>query len=143
MTTYRDPGEGPRNATWRRKANPGPTRDADDLFSQPVLDTPTRSIVGMVRGNDPIECQAAAVRVRHDCKWLRYRLMQILATQGPRTARDLESRAEFKAFGPSTVRKRISELRQAGKITQQGREDGMAKWGIADNPETQGRRAIK
>jgi hypothetical protein len=130
--TYTDPGDGPRNATWRkRKANPGPTRDADDLFAHTVIDTPTREIVGMVRGNDPIESQAAAVAVKPDCQWLRWRLLQILATQGIQTARDLESRAEFKAFGPSTVRKRISELRQAGKITQQGREDGMAKWGIA------------
>ena len=158
VTIHTDPGEGPRNATWRRKPKAGPTREveaqldalladpktwvvtdwnnpsADAKFAQPVLDTPTRSIVGMVRGDDPIECQAAAVRVRHDCKWIRWRILGILATEGPQTARALETRNEFRGFAENTIRRRITDLKQSHAVVQVGREDGMAKWSIADDP---------
>lgn len=100
-------------------------------FVAPVLAAPTAEIRGMVRGEGSIESQRAAVDVKQDCAWIRWRLMQILVAEGPQTARALETRNEFRHFGPSTVRKRLTELKQAGQIAQVGREDKMAVWSVA------------
>lgn len=62
---------------------------------------------------------------------LQKKILMILAESGPLNAKDLERRIEFRGLGASTVRKRISELKQAGEIVQTGRKDGMALHDIA------------
>ncbi len=87
-------------------------------FEQAVINTPTRLLRGSVRGSDPIESQGAAIRALEHQTWLQKELLHIIATEGPQTAKELESRASYRALGPSTVRKRLSELRHAGHIAQ-------------------------
>lgn len=133
---YTDEGSFPRE-TFRRAPHDlprGVRKDAAQLeadFLAPVLATPTREIRGMVRGNDPIESQAAAVKVLPRLSALERRLLHILATEGRYNARDLENRVEFKKLAPSTVRCRLSRLKKLGKIVQVGRKDDMGEWGIA------------
>jgi len=105
-------------------------------FVAPVLAVPTREIRGMVREEGSIESQRAAVDVKQGCAWIRWRIMCILAAEGPQNARELESRNEFRRFGVCTVRKRITELKQAGQVVQVGRRDKMAVWGIANSQDT-------
>jgi hypothetical protein len=105
-------------------------------FVAPVLATPTREIRGMVREEGSIESQRAAVDVSTRCAFIRWRIMQLVTTLGPQTARDLETMNEFRNDGPSTVRKRISELKQAAErgepgLVQVGRKDKMALWDVA------------
>lgn len=103
----------------------------DESFAAPVLAMPTRELRGMVRETDGIESQRAAVDVSGRCAKIRERIMQIIAALGPRNARELEEMDEFRDDGPSTVRKRITELKQAGDLVQVGRRDKMAVWDIA------------
>lgn len=106
----------------------------DFEFVAPVLATPTAEIRGMVRGEGSIETQRAAVDALKGCEWIRWRIMQILTSEGPQNARQLETRNEFRRFGVCTVRKRITELKQAGQVVQVGRLDKMALWGVAPAP---------
>lgn len=99
-------------------------------FTNKVLDTPTRLLVGLVRGSDTMESQHAAVVVKDRLTAIQRTILTILASDGPLNAKDLERRIEFRNLSPSTCRKRISELKQAGAIVQVGRKDGMAEWDI-------------
>ena len=102
----------------------------DLAFVAPVLATPTSEIRGMVRAQGSIESQRAAVDALQGCEFIRWRIMQILITEGPQNARELENRNEFRHFGVCTVRKRITELKQAGQVVKVGRRDKMAVWGV-------------
>ena len=110
------------------------TKGAEQLdmaFERQVLETPTRLLRGLVRGADPLESQGGAVQQLEGRSELQRKILWILAECGPLNAADLERRVEFKYLSPSTVRKRISELKQAGAIVQVGRKDGMATWDVA------------
>ena len=111
-------------------SRPQTARQLDLAFAQKVLDTPTRLLAGMVRGSDRLESQYAAVRQLEGRTALQGRILLVLATEGPLTARELESRTEFRGYGFSTVRKRISELKQSGMVVQVGRKDRMAQWDL-------------
>lgn len=100
-------------------------------FERTVLDVLTRLLRGAVRGSDPIESQSGAVKQIEGRSELQKKILWILAECGPLNAKDLERRIEFRNLSPSTVRKRISELKQAGEVVQVGRKDGMALWDIA------------
>lgn len=108
-----------------------------DLFEATVLATPTREVRGLVRGSDPIESQAAAVRAKAHQTRLQQAILHILASEGPQTAKEVECRAEMRAYGPSTVRRRFTELKEAGLIVQaeiegrKQRREGCAVWEIA------------
>lgn len=106
-------------------------RQLDLAFEQKVLDTPTRLLAGMVRGTDRLESQHAAVRQLEGRSALQQRLLHILATEGPLTDRELESRTEFRGYGPSSIRKRRSELFQAKLIVDCGRRDKLTLWDLA------------
>lgn len=99
-------------------------------FERSVLDVPTRLLRGAVRGSDPIESQSGAVKQIEGRSELQRKILWILAESGPLNAKDLERRIEFRYLGFSTVRKRVSELKQAGAVVQVGRKDGMALWDI-------------
>ncbi len=100
-------------------------------FTAKVIAVPTRLLAGLVRGSDPIESQMGAVKQIEGRSALQRKILWILAECGPLNAADVERRVEFRNLSPSTVRKRISELKQAGEIVQRGRKDGMAEWDIA------------
>ncbi len=116
----------------RPRAAEGVLRDLSQLsmaFDRSVLATPTRDLMGMVRGNSPIESQRAAVDVRPKLTAIQTQIVGLLTVYGPMTARELETHGAFDGLGPSTVRKRISELKQMGQVVQVGRKDKMALWG--------------
>lgn len=102
-----------------------------DAFDRETFATPTRKLRGMTRGHDALESQRAAADVLPKLTAIQTAVLNIIVSEGAKTARDLESRIEFRGLGPSTVRKRVSELKQLGKLVQVGREDGMAKWDVA------------
>lgn len=114
-----------------RSRRPVAPAGAPDLFAAAVLAVPTREILGMVRGGDPLESQAAAIKAsmsRHDiCE----RILGILAHDGPLTARDLEQRPEFAGVGRSTVSARCSDLKIDGRAVIVGRRDGSALLDLA------------
>lgn len=146
---YKSPDDAERPRAWKRKPpklldvrSPQaslfdfPLRQAaeakrDAEFVAPVLATPTRELQGMVRGEGSIESQRAAVDQLSGRAKLQARILEILASEGAQTDRELEERPEFADYGPSTVRKRRSELKQAGRLVKIGRRDGMAVWDVA------------
>lgn len=136
MTIHTDPGEQPVGSR-KRRPNPGPTRDADDLFSQPVLETPTREIVGMVRGTDSLTAQRAAVDVLPKLSKLERRIMELVTFRGPEyepegmTDREIETLREFAHYGPSTVRRRRTTLFQQGRLVENGVRDKLTIWRVA------------
>jgi hypothetical protein len=91
---------------------------------------PTATIAGMVRGSDSLTAQAAAVRVEPGLKALQSRIMEIIRADGPQTDRELEIRPEFSKYGPSTVRKRRSELSALRLLMPVGERDRLQVWGI-------------
>lgn len=108
--------------------------DSLDLFNPveaAVAAIPTRTLRGMVRGDDSVESQYAAVRQLPTRAQVSARLLAILDSEGPQTARELETRDEFAGFAPSSIRKRVSELYHAGELVKAGRRDGMAIWAVA------------
>lgn len=121
-----------------------PASQLDFEFVQRTINTPTRLLRGSVRGSDPIESQGAALRALDHQSWLQKELLHIIATEGPQTAKELESRARYRALGPSTVRKRLSELRHAGHIAQveidgeKQRREGCAVYDLAPKLSTSG-----
>ena len=96
-----------------------------DLFDRPApQDVDPRPIVGktltgMVRANNPeTSLEAAQSVVRHRTA-LQVQILHMI--QGhPMTDEELERLPELRDYGPSTVRKRRSELYQEGLL----REDG-------------------
>ena len=107
-----------------------------DLFEQKVMATPTRLLRGMVRGTDPIESQASAVRIASDQKRLteiQTRIMhELVSAPLGLTAKELEAMVWARGYGPSTVRKRCVELCQMGKIERtDDRREGCAVLRIA------------
>lgn len=90
----------------------------DLAFVAKAFATPTRELRGMVRGTDKIESQAAAARAKAHTTAIQRTILSIIASEGALTAKELEGRIEFRGLGPSSVRKRVSELRQAGKLIQ-------------------------
>ena len=65
-------------------------------------------------------------------------VLHALAEAGSKglTDRELETLPIFAARGPSTIRKRRSELFHAGRVVRIGRRDGMAVWSIAPTEGT-------
>lgn len=101
------------------------------LFEQEAFAVPTAKLRGMVRGSDSIESQVAAGRVLHKLSAIQLEIIKHLGWMGSLTARQIEQAPSFAHLAPSTVRKRISELKQMGRVVQDGRKDGMAKWKLA------------
>lgn len=81
----------------------------------------------MHRASDPETSRQAAARVRDKLTPLQQRVLVAVAGCGRRGAngRELETLPAFADCGPSTVRKRLSELAKAGEVVEHGRRDGM------------------
>ena len=79
--------------------------------------TPPRAAT---RRNDHHTSREAATRVRKIGTELHNRILARLSRRKALTDEQLESLAEFRSYGPSTIRKRRSELFHAGLITEAG-----------------------
>lgn len=80
------------------------------------------AIAGMVRRGNPETSRTAARAVRGVRSALQVKILAILERGGPMTAEDVENHEEILPMNlsPSTVRKRISELCQAGELVAAG-----------------------
>ncbi|GAB1345050.1 hypothetical protein MASR1M101_41770 [Gemmatimonas sp.] len=79
---------------------------------------------------------AAAEAVASVSGTLRLRLIRLIEAAGAHGYTDLELEAlpEFAHYGPSTVRKRRSEAKQAGFLTKAGIRGGATVWIRTDRP---------
>jgi len=79
------------------------------------------------RSSDPKTSHDAAGRISATLSDLQQRVLAAVTAFGPdgATARDVETLPAFAACGPSTCRKRLSELHTAGRLVAVGRRDGM------------------
>lgn len=101
-------------------------------MTEPTLwDQPTTT-VGMVRTDDPATSVVAAETVLPKLNRLRTRVLTLIAEAGPDglTDRELERLPEFAAYAYSTVRKRRTELYQAGYLVEAGVRDRLTVWTI-------------
>lgn len=69
-------------------------------------------IHGMVRESNPFTSKDAAIVVARKRTELHERVLAAFEQYGPMTDEELERLPEFRDFGPSTIRKRRSELFQ-------------------------------
>lgn len=83
-----------------------------DLFEEPVPP--------MVRTPDTESAHLAEDKVKWGAKSMRAYLLQQIHILQPVTALELEEQPAFEMLAPSTVRKRVSELKAQGKIVAVG-----------------------
>lgn len=81
-------------------------------------DLPFRS--PMTRNDDPDTSRGAADVVRPELGKIQRLVLEVFGRHGAMTARSAERRSEFYDYGFSTIRKRISELAQAGLLVEVG-----------------------
>lgn len=93
-----------------------------DLFAT----APPRAPATHRRGLDT-EREAAA-KIAPRIARLHSEVMGALLTNGAMTDRELERLPQFDKYGPSTIRKRRSELYQAGALVAEGKRDGLTIW---------------
>lgn len=119
-----------------------------DLFSLPTIGGPLpaagRTTSDSVGGRErpdvprgmshrdglPTEREAAA-KVARKLNALHDEVLDAFRAKGPMDARQAEELAQFSHLGPSTIRKRISELFHAGRLAADGKRDGLTVWRIA------------
>lgn len=105
-----------------------------DLQIDRVLLAELRSVVAdcsvstihrpMSRTGDPSTSAAAADQIRAQLNQLQVRVLHAYRRHGRMSARQAERLAEFRdRYGFSTIRKRISELKAAGLLVEDGVED--------------------
>lgn len=81
---------------------------------------PADDVRGMVHRHDPPTSAAAAVGVKRTRTALHARIEAIFEARGDMTDAELETLPEFSNYGPSTIRKRRSELAQEGRLVDSG-----------------------
>ena len=84
-------------------------------------------LIATARTTDPETSHEAAQRITAKLSQLQARVLEAVADFGAHgaTAREVETLDAFADCGPSTVRKRLSELATAKKLHTVGRRDGM------------------
>jgi hypothetical protein len=84
-------------------------------------------LIATARTTDPETSHEAAQRITAKLSQLQARVLVAVGEFGEQgaTAREVETLDAFADCGPSTVRKRLSELSKAGKLHDAGRRDGM------------------
>lgn len=75
------------------------------------------------RTGDPGTSAAAADQIRAQLNQLQVRVLQAFRRHGRMSARQAERLEEFRRYGFSTIRKRISELAAAGLLVEDGVEE--------------------
>ncbi|SRR6266446_8869390 len=109
-----------------------------ELFD--ILATPSDDIRGMIHADDPDTSRQAARKICECRTKLHREVLNALICHGPLTDEELEQLPQFLHYGPSTIRKRRSELYQAGKIEMNGQERSNARgfkmkvWRITEVP---------
>ena len=98
-----------------------------DLFSPENM---RRVMPATHRDALPTEHEAAA-RVSRKLGALHDAVLAAFAECGPMHARKAEELEQFAHLGASTIRKRISELYQAGRLEAFGKRDGLTVWRLA------------
>ncbi len=74
------------------------------------------------RESDPPTSHAAADAIEPSLGALQRAVVEFYRLHGPQSARQAERRSCFAQYSPSTIRKRISELHQAGLLVVVGTE---------------------
>lgn len=95
-----------------------------------TADLPLFAAGPMVRTGDHDTSRTAAASVAPKVSALHFQVLQALAAAGPEGLNDrqLEQLPQFAHYGPSTIRKRRSELYQLGYVTHRGTRDGLMVW---------------
>jgi len=95
-----------------------------------TADLPLFAPPPMVRRGDHDTSHEAAARVLPKLTALHQAVLAALDAAGARglTDRELEQLPQFAHYGPSTIRKRRSELYQGGILTHRGTRDGLMVW---------------
>lgn len=97
----------------------------DDLFGM-------SDVQGMVRDPDHGTSIAAAGKQVSGRKELQQKVAKAFMVYGPMTDGEIEKLPIFKDYGPSTVRKRRSELYQEGILLKtKERRNSMSVWELA------------
>jgi hypothetical protein len=98
---------------------------------------PDLFIDGMVHANDPYTSVEAAVAVTRRLTELHAQVLAAFKANGAMTDEDLEQLPQFRTYGPSTIRKRRSELWQQSllgavgeRINSRGRR--MLLWALKE-----------
>lgn len=71
---------------------------------------------GMVHRGDPMTCFESAAVIKRKANQLHEQVSKAFAVHGAMTDEELEQLPEFRGYGPSTIRKRRSELYQAHRL---------------------------
>lgn len=89
----------------------------------PLFDQPREEVAAapLHRRPDDASSVEAAETVAPRLSALQRVVLDELRAAGPTTARDFERRPAFADLGASTVRKRLTELRRAGRVRAAGR----------------------
>jgi hypothetical protein len=87
----------------------------------------TPRLMTNARATDPETSHEAAARITTKLSRLQARVLVAVAAFGEHgaTAREVETLDAFADCGPSTVRKRLSELATAEQLQTAGKRDGM------------------
>ena len=95
-----------------------------------VDDLPLFAPPPMVRQGDPDTSRAAAARIEPKVRTLHLAVLAAIDAAGEDglTDRELEQLAQFAHYGPSTIRKRRSELYQLGYLTPRSTRAGLMVW---------------
>ncbi len=95
-----------------------------------VADLPLFSSAPMTRRTDGETSRDAAARIAPKVNALHELVLDALFAAGARglNDRELERLPQFSHYGPSTIRKRRSELYQLGLVTHQSTRDGLMVW---------------
>jgi hypothetical protein len=96
------------------------------------------AVAGMVRATDPATSTRAARSVVRGLSALQRQVLEVIAAAGEAGCTDgeLERLPVFAQFAYSTVRKRRSELYQAGYLTSIGERDGFSVWAVRSDAGT-------
>jgi hypothetical protein len=93
------------------------------MTTLPLFDLQERpSVSGMVHAHDPETSAEAAERIAPKRTELHQRVLDAFAQHGHMTDERLEQLPIFANYGPSTIRKRRSELYQQGALEIVGKE---------------------
>lgn len=92
-------------------------------------------IAGMVHADDPHTSRDAAAVIARKRTALHAKVLLAFQAHGQMTDEDLERLPAFEGYGPSTIRKRRSELYQQGALVSYGdransRGRSMLVWGL-------------
>lgn len=93
-------------------------------------------IEGMVRADDHSTSVDAAVAISLQLNDLHKKVIAAFRSRGPMTDEQLEQLPDFVTYGPSTIRKRRSELYQDGRLVEvridvNSRNRKMKVWALA------------